>query len=339
MSRPIGAQRLSGGLAFPLLFLTTACGGSLSATASSPQEPPRTVVIATGIDPGYAHLVVAVNQGFLEKYNIDAEYQPFEDGNSSVDAVLTGDADVSGTTEFGGLSRWARGGEIYVLGYGSRATESMGIVVTDAIQEPADLEGKTVGFVEASGGHYLFARYAEHHGLDADSIETTNIQAPESIAVLERGDVDAISIWEPWVSSAVEEVPGTHRLAWAGDDNVYADQVYYYVSQRFIDDPALAADFLRGVIEAEEWIAENPDEAAELVSDTFSMSLEDTRTLMDGWVYRTVYPEDLRSGFEEAAEFMVERDLLDEVPDLDGFLHPEILEAAAPDRVTCGERC
>ena len=41
------------------------------------------------------------------------------------------------------------------------------------------------------------------------------------VAALERRDIDAFFLWEPWHTKAAALVEGAHVLARSGDDNVY----------------------------------------------------------------------------------------------------------------------
>ena len=96
MSRFVGCSALS------RLVLGVAVAASLGAGSAFAQAKPK-IVIATGIDPSFAHYVVAVKKGFFEKQGIDAELRSFDDGNVALDSVLTGAADIGGTSELGGL--------------------------------------------------------------------------------------------------------------------------------------------------------------------------------------------------------------------------------------------
>src|SRR5262249_60475275 len=61
----------------------------------------------------------------------------------------------------------------------------------------------------------------KHYKLAVDKIKVKNLQAPEMVAALERRDIDAFFLWEPWHTKAVQLVQGAHVLARSGDDNVY----------------------------------------------------------------------------------------------------------------------
>src|SRR5260370_7241822 len=76
--------------------------------------PLKKVPTSTGIDALFVPFVVAAELKIFEKYGLETSYKPFDDGNVALDAVLTGSSDIGATTEFAGLSRWAKGSTPYL---------------------------------------------------------------------------------------------------------------------------------------------------------------------------------------------------------------------------------
>src|SRR5262249_25652368 len=79
----------------------------------------KKVPTATGIDALFVPFVVAAELKIFEKYGLETSFKPFDDGNVALDALLTGSSDIGATTELGGLSRWDKGGKLYVTSYSS----------------------------------------------------------------------------------------------------------------------------------------------------------------------------------------------------------------------------
>jgi taurine transport system substrate-binding protein len=110
------------------------------------------VPTSTGVDALYAPFVVATERKMFEKYNLETSFKPFDDGNVALDALLTGSSDVGATTELGGLSRWDKGGRLYVASYSSTSRQQIGVAARGEIKKPQDLIGRTVGYPRATGG-------------------------------------------------------------------------------------------------------------------------------------------------------------------------------------------
>ena len=116
----------------------------------------KKVPISTGIDAVFVPYVVAAERKIFEKYGLETSFKPFDDGNVALDALLTGNSDIGATSELGGLSRWDKGGKLYVTSYSSTSGKQIGLAGREEIKKPEDLIGRTVAYPRASGGHLLF---------------------------------------------------------------------------------------------------------------------------------------------------------------------------------------
>jgi taurine transport system substrate-binding protein len=293
------------------------------------------VPTSTGVDALFAPFVVAAERKMFEKYNLETSFKPFDDGNVALDALLTGSSDVGATTELGGLSRWDKGGRLYVTSYSSTSRQQIGVAARGDIKKPQDLIGRTVGYPRATGGHLYFINYVRKYQLPVDKIKVKYLQAPEMVAAMERRDVDAFFLWEPWLTKATQLVDGAHVLARSGDDNVYVLTSYNYYSEGLINDRPRAIAATKALMEAADFCAANPDESAKLTAKAFRVPEPDMKLYMSRMVYRMEMPKDIVAGnFREAAELALGEGIIKKMPDWNEFLRPQILKEAAPDRVT-----
>lgn len=317
------------------LALAAALAAGLMAAAAAPafsQAKPK-IVIATGIDPSFAHYVVAVKKGFFDKQGIDAELRSFDDGNVALDALLTGAADIGGTSELGGIVRIARGGKLYVTASGIQHPDFFGLVGKKTIQKPADLEGKTVGVPRGSGAHLFMAKYAAFHKIDMSKVTVRFLQAPESVAALARGDIDAFFLWDPWLARAATSVPDTHLIALSSQNNVFRLNTYVYLSQKLADNKELAQKAMRALVEGGEWAMANREEASKLVGETYRLPPADALRIMAPIKWNIHYDSVFKDYLLDAADFAKKADIIKEVPNLDPFLRPDILKAVDAARV------
>jgi ABC-type nitrate/sulfonate/bicarbonate transport system substrate-binding protein len=295
----------------------------------------KKVPMATGIDALFAPFVVASERKIFEKYDLETSFKPFDDGNVALDALLTGSSDIGATTELGGLSRWDKGGKLYVTGYSSTSRQQIGAASRGEIQKPQDLIGRTVGYPRATGGHLYFMNYVRKYNLPLDKIKVKTLQAPEMVAALERRDIDAFFLWEPWLAKASQLVEGAHVLARSGDDNVYILTSYNYFSQGLLDDQPRAIAATKALVEATDFCATNPDEAARLTGKAFRIPEADMKLYMSRMVYRTEMPKDVVLGnFSNAAELALAEAIIKKKPDWNDFIRPQIMKEAAPDRTS-----
>src|SRR5437660_6038221 len=295
-----------------------ACGAGIYAFAApiTGNAAAKKVPMATGIDALFAPFVVAAERKMFEKYELETSFKPFDDGNVALDALLTGSSDIGATTELGGLSRWDKGGKLYVTAYSSTSRQQIGAAARGEIKKPQDLIGRTVGYPRATGGHLYFMNYIRKYNLPLDKIKVKTLQAPEMVAALERRDIDAFFLWEPWLAKASQLVEGAHVLARSGDDNVYILNSYHYLSHGLMDDHPRAIGATKALVEATDFCATNPDEAARLTGKAFRIPEADMKLYMSRMVYRTEMPKDVVLGnFSNAAELALAEGIIKKTPD------------------------
>ena len=295
--------------------------------------PNKKVPTSTGIDALYAPFVVAAERKFFEKHGLETSFKPFDDGNVALDAILTGSSDIGATTELGGLSRWDKGGKLYVTSYSSTSGQQIGLAGRDDIKKPEDLIGRTVAYPRATGGHLYFIRYMKKYNLPMDKIKVKLLQAPEMVAALERRDIDAFFLWQPWLDKAAQLVQGARVLARSGDDGVFILTSYDYYSQGLIDDPPRATAATRALMEATDFCTTDPDEAARLTGKAFRIPEADMKVYMSRMRYRMEMPKDVVLGnFKGAAELAQAEGIIKKMPDWTDFIRPQFMKEVAPDR-------
>jgi len=305
------------------------------AVANGAPAPLKKVPTATGIDALFVPFVVAAELKIFEKYGLETSFKPFDDGNVALDAVITGSSDVGSTSELGGLARWDKGGKLYVTSILDTSKEQVGVTAREEIKKPQDLVGRTVGYPRASAGHYFFGRYCKKYGLPMDQIKVKFLQAPEMVAALERKDIDAFFLWEPWHTKAVELVKGAHVLARSGDDDVYVLTAYTYYSEGLVNDHERGLAATRALIEATEYCASHQDDAAKAAAKAYRIPEADMKRYMSRFNYRMEMPKDLVvANYREAAGFAMEQGLIKKMPDWSDFIRPQLMQEAAPERTT-----
>lgn len=312
--------------------------GLLAAPAVFGQASGSSVTLATGVDPSFAPLVAAMQKGFFAKHGVKASLRIFDDGSVALDSLLTGAGDVGSTVEFGGNARRAKGGQLFVTGYANYTDEFYGLVGGSAIATAKDMVGKTASLSVRGGPAHLFlTNYMKANGSDISQLKIKFVGAPESVAALARGDVDVLCGGEPWLSRAVGAVPDTHYIMKQkrGDTpRVFRLSDYFYFGKRLMDDPGLAKAVMQGLIEGSDWVPANFDEAVRMSADVYKTSVETSASIIRMFDYKVSFTPDIRANFFAAAEFQKSLGVLSDIPDMDAFLHPEILQAVAPDRVT-----
>lgn len=248
-----------------LLAVTTALW-TLTAAAQQPGAPTVTVGVAPSTD--MSMLIVAVKKGFLQKEGLDAQLQLFDSSPAALQGVVAGRADITNNTEPPQLAARARGGKIVQVMTGYASGRNNGLVVNaDVIKAPADFAGKSVGVQRGSGAHYHLAWFLQRNKIPADKVNIRFMDAPDQIAALARGDIQAFFSWEPFLAKAGESVPNAKIFSRTIDDGFSFAGNVVMREEMARSQKDVAVKVVRGLVAASEWMTANPMEAAKVANE------------------------------------------------------------------------
>ncbi|MGO2111475.1 MAG: ABC transporter substrate-binding protein [Pseudoclavibacter sp.] len=150
------------------------------------------------------------------------------------------------------------------------------IVAADGdIEEPADLEGRTVGVTSIGSVSYMdHVMKLEQLGVDVDAVQWVEVPVQRSVAALNQGQVDAVTSSEPFGTIAVEA--GDARFLYSTDDVIPEICVLGLVtSQEYASQhPDVVQGVANAVLRANAYATEHPEKIQELAAPTFEISPE-----------------------------------------------------------------
>ncbi len=235
--------------------------GALSVTAQAQDR----VRVAVGVDPIYTPWWIAQEKGYFKKYNITPEITQFSGGPALGDATMAGEMDIGSSGTATWMPRIVRGG-VVVLATMATSSDAFKMASRTSIKSLADLKGKKVGSVAGSSTDYLWVLVARKLNIPETGFQVVGMPPPELVPSLDRGDIDAFFVWEPWPSRAVE-VSGknkVHILANSGDVG-YMLNFVIAANRKFVDaNPDVATRVLAAIRDAIDYQHKNPAEAARI---------------------------------------------------------------------------
>ena len=123
-------------------------------------------------------------------------------------------------------------------------------------------------------------RYMKKYNLPVDKIKVKLLQAPEMVAALERRDIDAFFLWQPWLDKAAQLVQGAHVLARSGDDGVFMLDLLRLLFAGADRRHAARLAATKALMEATDFCTSNADEAAKLAGKAFRIPEADMKLYM-----------------------------------------------------------
>jgi NitT/TauT family transport system substrate-binding protein len=317
--------RTRAALAAASLLLLAACGGGQTPSSgeSAPAGPvPVKVSVIPIID--VAPIYLGVQQGFFAAEGLQPELVPAQGGAAIVPAVVSGQVEFGFSNFTSLIIAKSKGLPLKVVAPGAGSTGEQGkdfggvVVKADSpIKTAKDLTGKRVAVNTLNNINDTTVRASiRAAGGDAKNVGFTELAFPDMLAALDKGNVDAVQVVEPFLATAkksgdrviasnyVDTAPG---LAIAG----------YFTSQQTASaKPDLVRKFTAAMVRSLKYATDNPD-AVRKVLGTYTKidpSLTGSLTL-------PTYPSEInRSSLDTLSKLALQDGLIQTAPDLTGLL-------------------
>lgn len=215
-----------------------------------------------------AHIVVGQDQGFFADAGLKVEVEYAGASSALVPALLNGQYDFIWGGLLTGLQAVDKGIPLRAIATTSCSTGVKGhdlsailTVEGSKIQSGADLGGKRLAVNAAKGPHQVQNDVLlKKRGVDTSTVQYVEIPIPNMLQSLEAGQVDAVTIPEPFLTSALQQggfkIVESTPNAWSPDICTSA----FYVMQETLDKrPEVVDRFLAGLQKAYKHNTDNPD--------------------------------------------------------------------------------
>lgn len=251
--------------AVSLMMLGTVGMGAASAESSK-------LTIGTGVDPAFSAFYVADGLGIFKANDLDVDLRTGPSGSAMVGLLNQNQIQVAFGAEQAGILNSTLDPNVTVLAEGA-ALRNWFAIVGRNIDDLEGLKGKKVGVAQGTGSDIFWRALVNNLKLDPKDYNVIQVDAPEMIAAIERGDIDAYSAWEPWVSKGLQAVSGTKLLR--DNDGIIEGRVYFYVNKQWSDaNPQAAQRFTRSLIEATRIIRDEPEKAVPIIAGFLKLEEE-----------------------------------------------------------------
>jgi NitT/TauT family transport system substrate-binding protein len=226
----------------------------------------------------HASAIVGKEKGFvadaLAEEGASVKYLDFNSGSDTIDSLLGGSLDATYIGPSPAITAFAQsqGGVSIISGATSGGASLM---VNPSITSAQDLDGTTIATPGLANTQDVALKYwlnEEDFEVSPDGqgdVTVVNQDNSLTVQTYAQGEIDGAWVPEPY--AAILETKGAVKLLdeaelWPQGKFV---TTHLLVSNDFLDEhPTLVEDLLQGQIASNSWIAENNDEAKQLVADT-----------------------------------------------------------------------
>lgn len=272
-------RRLSWLGAFVALSLVlAACGGgdddepAGASTAGGATGEPEVRDITVSMLP-LTHLApffLAEEEGFFEEAGFENVESQFAAGGAAIiPAIVSGEVEIGYSNYVSIFLARAQGLDLTIIGENDREADDHGVYAlkNSGIAGPADLAGKQVAVNTLNNiGDLAIRAVLESEGVDPGSVNFVEIPFPEMQLALEREEVDAIWVVEPF--KTIIEGGGQARLVldlFSGPTEGFPVAGYVASSSFVEDNPNTVEAFTSSIARAVEALEQEPDRFAEII--------------------------------------------------------------------------
>jgi len=327
-----------------LRTLTTALAGLTLLTACAPSAPAeeQPLTMRVGYFPNITHsqALIGMARGDFQRAlgdEVTIEATQFNAGPSVIEAMFAGELDLSYIGPNPAINGYVTsGGEALRIVAGATSGGASLIVRPDAgIGGPEDLDGKRIATPQLGNTQDVALRaYLADHGLlpreQGGTVQVLPTKNPEILDLFRLGEIDGAWVPEPWATRLIVEGGGEllldERDLWPNGDFTTAMVI---VSAPFLEQhPDLVKAWLAAHVDATQWIADNPEEAKQLVNEEIAKITSQplpAEVLDSAWSRMRITYDPISSSLVESARAAYQAGFLESEPDLTGIYRLDLI--------------
>ncbi|MDR1614492.1 MAG: aliphatic sulfonate ABC transporter substrate-binding protein [Campylobacteraceae bacterium] len=282
--------------------------------------------------PLYAPLWAAKELGYLDeefkKAGAKYTWNVFANGPLVNEGVRGGSLDLGIMADLPAIIAKSVGLDIVIFanfGIGEKALALI-VPVDSPIKEVKDIKGKKIAYGKGTYAQHLLALLLNNNGLKFSDITEVNLAAGDIPAALERGDIDGTVIWEQYISQLT--VPGKARVVADGTGIKLGNSISYVKRDFAKAHPEVLIAYIKAVQRGAEYINNNNEDAAKLLSPTFKVSPEVLKSVFSHFEYYAKFQQRDIAEIEKVKNYVLKEKIIRKDVNIKEFVTTEYLDKA-----------
>jgi ABC-type nitrate/sulfonate/bicarbonate transport system substrate-binding protein len=260
------------------------------------------IILAENVSPLSSLSIVAHEKGFFQREGLDVQVSKFTSGKLALDAVLGDQADIATVAETPLVFAALKDQPFHVLGTIFYSDNACKIVArTDnGIKTVSDLKDHKIATFFGTNAQYFLDTFLRKNNLNPKTMNILNLSPTDMLIALNRKDIDAYAVWEPYIARAsrsngslvqVFDAPGLYTTTF----NLVIGQKFY---EKFGTEETLR--FLQALKKTAAYIQTNPKDAIEAVAKYTGIEGDILTDIWKSYDLRLDYDEARLKGYLEA---------------------------------------
>jgi len=290
------------------------------------------MTIATGVDPSFSQYYVAKEAGIFDKNGLDVQINTGPSGSAMVPFLINDQVNSAYGSDFAGVVNHNVDPKVVAVADGSLLVNWESLVARN-VDNLDGLKGKKVGYAKGTGSEIYWDSLVAKYHLNPADYKMVEVDAPEMVAAIERGDIDAFAVWEPWPTRTVLGVKGTKILM--GSKGLIKNRNFIYMNRGWIEkNKDTATAFMKSLVEANDIINGERDKATAMVSKFLSMPPELTKELMPKLEFDMYWHDATLEAIDASVALLQKQGKMKGEFDYGTYIYADLLKAVRPDAVT-----
>lgn len=298
--------------------------------------PNERVTIAVAATSESVLAEVAQKQGFFRQEGLETMPRLHPYGRPCLEDMLAGNADLATVAETPVMFAIMKGEDLSVIATIESSQRGNAIVARKdrGIHAFNDLRGKSIGVTSGTVSDFFLDSILIVNGITRKEVRLVNMRAEKMPKALADGEIDAASTFNPYTIKA-QNLLGDHAITFQ-DENLYTWTFNVVAKREFIrNNPEKVGKFLRALVRAEKFVAENQSEAQKNVADFSGLDMAIVRAVWNETNFRVSLDQSLLLAMEEESRWAITNRLTGatKVPNYLDYIYFDGLKTIKPEAV------
>ncbi len=269
-----------------------------------------------------------------EGLNLSIEINP--DGKTSLTHLFEDKVDIAAVMGTPVVYASFQRNDFYVIAKMEHAKIHSAIARKDSgITVSNDIIGKKVAVMFGTSGHFFLDSWLIFHNLKPSKIQLVNLNGPEAVDAIGRGDVDAMFYWFPFPERAMRDF-GSKVFELSSNHHVPGSWVIVVKKEYAHKNPEILKQYLTAIIKADAFIRKEPEAAMRIHSDVSGVAVSILSNKFKKMGFRLCLDQELLLDFEDQARWIISYGYTtrQQVPNYLDYIYPDALISVQPEAVT-----
>lgn len=295
------------------------------------------LTVAMALTPLSAPIIIAKNKRYFAANGLDVTVNDFIGGHRAIKAMFDGKADIATSSEVVVMFNSMTRSDFSITGTFVTSDNDAKIVSRKetGIQVVNDLAGKWVGTVTGASAQFFLDQELLFAGVDASKVNIVHMSPEDAPSLLASKKVDAIAVWEPYAYLTTKKLG--NQAVIIPNDKAYTETFNAIALNSFLaSNPATLEKFLRALIQATDFINDNPDQSQLIVAQRLNKDLEFIEFIWSDFNFSISLHQWLITTLESQARWAIAGGHVEQkkVPNYLDYLYLDALDRLKPEAIT-----